>query len=251
MIGKPERLGVAMPSSSSWPRTRPVRWLSLARSSSPRSVVDAQALQHGGQRGDRRGPGVQIRRRGGLEHLLDRGRAGDERQQRRVGLGEAADEDRRCRSSRRGGARCCCRGCRSRRARRPSARRSRRTRGRRRRRAGRRARAPARRSRARSGALPVMLLTPSMQISPGRRQLPRSSASSSSRSLWAKRSIARAARLRDRGAVVDRLVRARVQEDRAAAGEHRDHRHVDVGDRRQHEAVLGAEQFGQLVSICS
>ena len=47
-------------------------------------------------------------------------------------------------------------------------------------------------------------------------------------------------------AVVDRLVRAAVQKQRPAARQHREHRHVDVGDRRQHEGVLAAEQLGQL-----
>ena len=55
----------------------------------------------------------------------------------------------------------------------------------------------------------------------------------------------RAARTRHLAAVVDRLVGPRVEEDRARGREHRDHRHVDVGDRRQHERVLGAEQRGQ------
>ena len=54
-----------------------------------------------------------------------------------------------------------------------------------------------------------------------------------------------AAGLRDLAAVVDRLVRARVEEDRARGREQRDHRHVDVGDRRQDERVLAAEQLGQ------
>src|SRR6186997_3044476 len=46
-------------------------------------------------------------------------------------------------------------------------------------------------------------------------------------------------------AVIDRLVRAGVEEDRARGGEQRDHRHVDVRDRRQDERVLAAEQLGQ------
>ena len=48
-------------------------------------------------------------------------------------------------------------------------------------------------------------------------------------------------------AVIHRLVRARVEEDRPAAGEHRYHRAVDVRDRRQKQRVLAAEQRGQLV----
>ena len=96
-----------------------------------------------------------------------------------------------------------------------------------------------------SGALPVMLLTPSMQT---RRVGSRSARSSSSR--WSgsskrKRLHGRAARAGDLAAVVDRLVRPRVEEDRARGGQQRDHRHVDVRDRRQHERVLAAEQLGQ------
>ena len=55
----------------------------------------------------------------------------------------------------------------------------------------------------------------------------------------------RAARTRDLAAVVDRLVRAGVQEDRARRGQQRDHGHVDVRDRRQDERVLAAEQLGE------
>ena len=54
-----------------------------------------------------------------------------------------------------------------------------------------------------------------------------------------------AARAGDLAAVVDRLVRARVEEDRPRRGEHGDDRGVDVGDRRQHQRVLAAEQLGQ------
>ena len=54
-----------------------------------------------------------------------------------------------------------------------------------------------------------------------------------------------AARARHLAAVVDRLVCARVEEDRAGGGQQRDHRHVDVRDRRQDERVLAAEQRGQ------
>ena len=45
-------------------------------------------------------------------------------------------------------------------------------------------------------------------------------------------------------AVEDRLVRPAVEEDRPVAGEHRDHRHVDVGDRREQQDVLAPEQLG-------
>ena len=55
----------------------------------------------------------------------------------------------------------------------------------------------------------------------------------------------RAARAGDLAAVVDRLVGARVEEDRARGGQQRDHGHVDVRDRRQDERVLAAEQLGE------
>ena len=42
-------------------------------------------------------------------------------------------------------------------------------------------------------------------------------------------------------AVVDRLVRAPVEEDRAVAGENRDYREMDEGDRRQDEGVFAPE----------
>ena len=99
-----------------------------------------------------------------------------------------------------------------------------------------------------SGALPVMLLTPSMQIIPGRRQFAIAQQRLELVEIVVGKALhGGAPRLRQRAAVVDRLVRAAVQEQRAATGEHRDHRHVDVGDRRQHEAVLAPEQRGQPV----
>ena len=55
----------------------------------------------------------------------------------------------------------------------------------------------------------------------------------------------RAVRGCELSALVDRLVCAPVDVDRPVAGEHRNHRHVDQGDRRQHERVLGAEQRSQ------
>ena len=53
------------------------------------------------------------------------------------------------------------------------------------------------------------------------------------------------ARLRDLTAVVDRLVRASVQEHGPRGGQQRDHGHVDVSDRGQYERVLGAQQRRQ------
>ena len=63
--------------------------------------------------------------------------------------------------------------------------------------------------------------------------------------LEAKAPHRRAASLGDLAPVVDGLVRAGVQEDGPRGGQQRDHRHVDVGDRRQYERVLGAEQRRQ------
>ena len=54
-----------------------------------------------------------------------------------------------------------------------------------------------------------------------------------------------AARPRHLAAVIDRLVRPLVEEDRARGRQQRDHRHVDVGDRGQHERVLRPEQRRQ------
>ena len=55
----------------------------------------------------------------------------------------------------------------------------------------------------------------------------------------------RSARRGELAALVDRLVRTRLHVDRARACEHRNHGHVDQGDRRQNEGVLGAEQLGK------
>ena len=54
-----------------------------------------------------------------------------------------------------------------------------------------------------------------------------------------------AVRGRELSALVDRLVRAPVDVDRPVAGEHRDHRHVNQGDRRQDEDVLGSDELRQ------
>ena len=56
------------------------------------ALVDVEASQDGRQRGDGRGPGVEVGRRGDLQQVLDLGRAGDEGQQRGVGLGEAGNQ---------------------------------------------------------------------------------------------------------------------------------------------------------------
>ena len=54
-----------------------------------------------------------------------------------------------------------------------------------------------------------------------------------------------AARLGDLTPVVDRLVSTGVEEDGAGGGKQRDHRHVDVGDRREDERVLRPQQLSQ------
>jgi hypothetical protein len=47
----------------------------------------------------------------------------------------------------------------------------------------------------------------------------------------------------DHRAVVDRLVGASVEEDRPGAHQHRQDRHVDVGDRREQQRVLATDQL--------
>src|SRR5207244_1440781 len=56
-------------------------------------LVDVEPGQHGGERCHRRRPRVEVGRGGDLEHLLDLRGAGDEGQQRGVGLREAAHQD--------------------------------------------------------------------------------------------------------------------------------------------------------------
>jgi hypothetical protein len=51
--------------------------------------------------------------------------------------------------------------------------------------------------------------------------------------------------VRNLAAVVQRLVRARVEEDRPVAGQQRHDRGVNVGDGRQEQRVLAAEQLGE------
>jgi hypothetical protein len=48
-------------------------------------------------------------------------------------------------------------------------------------------------------------------------------------------------------AVVDRLVRARIEKHGTGAREHRNHRRMDQRDRREDERVLAAEQRGELL----
>ena len=95
---------------------------------------------------------------------LSRRRAGDERRQRRVRLREPADQHDVVVGLAEVADDAVAAAAVAATARRAAARRSRRTRGRRRRRAGPRSSRATRANSSRSGALPVMLLTPSMQI---------------------------------------------------------------------------------------
>ena len=207
-------------------------------------LVDVEAREHGGQRGDRRGAGVEVGRRGDLEQVLDVGRAGDEGQQRRVGLREAADEhdvvvalvavadDAVAAAAVDAGL----------------------------------VRAAladdaeavgvvdveqravlagdggegADVRRVAGHAVDAVHADQAGAVALGAQQLVEVVGV-----LEAEALDRGAARAGDLAAVVDRLVGPRVEEDRARGGQQRDHRHVDVGDRRQHERVLGAEQRGQ------
>ena len=209
------------------------------------ALVDVEAGEHGGERRDRRRARVQVRRRRDLQQVLDLGRAGDERQQRRVRLREAADEhdvvvglaevahdavaaaavgrglvgpaladdaeavgvvDVEQGAVLAGDAR--------------------RTRG--------------GRARCRSCCSRRPCTTRRVRVALGAQQLVEVVGI-----LEAEALDGGAARAGDLAAVVDRLVRARVEEDRARGGEQRDHRHVDVGDRRQDERVLAPSSVGQ------
>ena len=94
-----------------------------------------------------------------------------------------------------------------------------------------------------SGALPVMLFIPSMQISRVFALVFAEQPLEVVGVLVLEALDRRAANRRELAALVDRLVRAPVDEDRPAGGEHGDHGKVDERDRRQHECVLGAEQL--------
>ena len=91
-IGSPDRFGVSTSSRSravEHPRgEREQRGAECVAA----LLVDIEPGQHGRERGDGRRTGVEVGRRRDLEQLLDLGRAGDEREQRRVRLGEPADE---------------------------------------------------------------------------------------------------------------------------------------------------------------
>ena len=94
MIGSPERLGVWTSSSrSASEHTGACGGAGRARSSSPRRSFASKPGEHRRQRGDGRGSRVEVGRRRDLQQVLDLGRAGDEGEQRGVGLGEAADQD--------------------------------------------------------------------------------------------------------------------------------------------------------------
>ena len=208
------------------------------------ALVDVEADEHARERGDRRGPGVQVGRGGDLEQVLDLGGAGDEREQRRVGLGEPRHEHdvvvglvamadhavagravvaRLVRAALTDHAeavgvvdveqRAVLAGDRS-------------------------ERADVRR--VAGHAVDAVHAHEPRGVALGAQQLVEVV-----RILEAEPLDRRAAGAGDLTAVVDRLVCARVQEDRARRGEQRDHGHVDVRDRRQDERVLAAEHRGE------
>ena len=207
-------------------------------------LVDVEAGQDGGQRGHRRRARVQVGRRGDLEQVLDVGGAGDEGQQRGVGLREAADEhdvvvalvavahhavaaaavDRGLVGTALAddaeavgvvdveqGAVLAGDG-----------------------------REGADVGRVAGHAVDAVHADQAGAVALGAQQLVEMVGI-----LEAEALDRRAARTRHLAAVVDRLVGPRVEEDRARGGQQRDDRHVDVGDRRQHERVLGAQQRRQ------
>ena len=237
MIGRPERLGVSMPSRRSAPSTRSVSRHRLARSCVAARLVDVEAGQHRRERCNRRRAGVQVRRRGDLEQVLYVGRAGDEGEQRRVRLREAADEHQvvvglaevahdavAARAVRAGLVR----------------------------------RAFADHAEAvrvvhvQQRAVTARDLGERDQVGgvaghavdavhahePRRVALCRQECVEVLGILEPEAPHRDAPCPRDLTAVVDRLVCARVEEDRAGGGEQRDHRHVDVCDRREDERVL-------------
>ena len=245
MIGRPERFGVAMPEPgerAQHPRGQPVQ---LGAQRVAARLVDVEAGQHGGQRRDRRRARVQVRRRGDLEQLLDLGRAGDEGQQRRVGLGEAADQHEVV-VALAGVADDAV------------------------------AAHPVRRGLpemlladhaeavgvvdVEQGAVAARDLGEGGEVRRVARHRVHAVHADEARAvgllahqlvevvgvLEAEPAHGGAARLGHLAAVVDRLVGAGVEEDRARGGQQRDHRHVDVGDGREDQRVLAAQQRGQL-----
>jgi hypothetical protein len=203
--------------------------------SKPASTVASEAT------GDGRRARVQVRRRGDLEQLLDVGRAGDERQQRRVRLGEAADQhDVVVRLAGVADDAVAARAVR-------------------RRLVGRALADDAEAVRVVDVQQGAVLAGDGGEgadvrgvaghavdavhnhqaggVALGAQQLVEVVG------VLEAEALARgAAGARDLAAVVDRLVRAGVHEDRARGGEQRDHGHVDVRDRRQQQGVLAAEQ---------
>ena len=213
---------------------------------SPRLSLTSQPDERRRQRRDRGGAGVQVRRRGDLQDVLEARRQREEREQRAVRLAEAGDEDHVVVALAvmpddpvATGA--------------PVAQLE---------------RIPLTddaeavrvvdveervvvtrrrvRTRATSGAFPVIEFTPSIAMTRG-------VALDALEELFEVLGVVvpephdrRAVAAGDHRTVVDRLVRASVEEDHARAGEDRDHRHVDVRDRRQQQRVLAAEQVGEL-----
>ena len=244
MIGKPERFGVWTPSRVRQSSTRAVSVCSVPRSCVAAALVDVEADQHAGQRGDRRRARVEVGRGGHLEQVLDLGRAGDEGEQRRVGLGEAADEHdvvvglvavaddavaaravhgRLVRAALADDAEAVGvvdveQGAVLARDRREG----------------------ADVGRVAGHAVDAVHADEAGRVALGLEQLVEVVGV-----LEAEALDGGAAGAGDLAAVVDGLVGAGVEEDRARGRQQRDHGHVDVRDRRQHERVLAAEQLGQ------
>ena len=95
---------------------------------------------------------------------------------------------------------------------------------------------------ARSGVLPVMLFTPSMQIERRLAVGLRDQLLEVCGVFEPEPLHRRAVTARNLAAVVQRLVGARVEEDRPAACQHRHDRRVNVRDRGQQQRVLASEQ---------
>ena len=93
MIGKPERFGVWTPESIEALEHLVGLAPEVGANRVASRFVDVEAAQDGGERSDRRGAGIEVRRRRRLQQVLELGRARDERRERRVRLGEAGHED--------------------------------------------------------------------------------------------------------------------------------------------------------------
>ena len=207
-------------------------------------LVDVEAGKHGRERGDRRRPRVEVGRRRRLEQVLELGRARDERRERRVRLGEAADEHdpvvrlvavaddavpahavwaRLVRVALADHAE------------------------------------PVGVVDIEHGVVPTREPSEVLQFGrvPGHAVDAVHADQARGRAVLAQKLLevvrileaeplhGRPARRRELAPVVDRLVRPVVDEDRPVAGQHGDHGQVDQGDRRNDQRVLAAEELDQ------